>query len=412
MCGRRGVAHAASSAMLVLRCTCAVASPHHPVQHHHHHHHHHHDEHASVPLPSFCDPTYSPPTDALADELLARVSANSAQQAPPPSQPVEALRRLCPRFDRAWASTQGRLAHFAIQNVPLELPPADESYPLRDTIKLHSAQGKIEATHQHLAPCLADSSAGSRPCITGNAGDAVLPLAVRWAIAFFLAGSSAARAPPFGPFGEAAEGHVRWSLFQLRGGRARLQPAQVEFINEPRNRVLGVVVGGGGLFYPRSAFSRQAVSGWQWQAPTPLLRRLAPRLFLFGVGYNEFDGSAQSGTDPSVNKSHLEAFRRSWAALGDGSSAIGLRESHSLRRMRARFPLATGEAQAGLLHLLSSRLLSTPPVLHRQGCATSRARRRWWGTCTPVSRARCSAPKPVPLHLPRTRVSRPALMRG
>ena len=297
--------------VIVLVIACAAASPH----DHHEHHHHHHRTSSSAAPPSFCDLSYSPPSDALADALLARVSANSAQQ-PAPSQPVEALRLLCSRLADAWAST-GRLAHYAIQSVPLELPPADEAYPLK-----------------HLA-------------LTGNAGDAVLPLAARWAISFFLSGSSSTRAPPFGPFNASAEG-VRWSLFQLR--RARLQPKQVEFMNEPRNRVLGVIVGGGGLFYPRSAFSRQAISGWQWQAPTPLLRRLAPRLFLFGVGFNEFDGSVQSSseasTDPSVNRSHLEAFRRSWAALADGSSAIGLRESHSLRHMRARFPLPTAEGQA------------------------------------------------------------------
>ena len=63
---------------------------------------------------------------------------------------------------------------------------------------------------------------------------------------------------------------------------------------------LGVLVGGGGLFYPANAHSRQNISGWQWIVHEEHIRKLRPPLMLFAVGWNEFRGQ---GPPPQAQQS-------------------------------------------------------------------------------------------------------------
>lgn len=90
------------------------------------------------------------------------------------------------------------------------------------------------------------------------------------------------------------------------------------------NKFIGVIVGGGGLFYSSNKNSQQQISGWQCKVPTSAWENLRPALVVFGVGYNNF----RSGDEKFTS-----AFRPNLHALAKKSTLIGLREGQSLREM-------------------------------------------------------------------------------
>ena len=359
------------------------------------------------------------PDSAAVYKLRARVHTLSGLgKVPADDHGDREWSNLCPLLSELWMHPLTSLVHFAINSrAPQDpVPPPTEFSPI-------------------IKPIM-------------NAGDLVLPVAVRWATEYFLSGASAVDSPPI--FSGRANATLptrrsHWGLFEIRTPTNR---SSADYINNATNHVLGVVLGGGGLFYPRNACSRQKISGWQWVVPTPMLRTFRPRVWVFGVGYNEFDGSttanattgAPAGSDlsareppapssaflansvdPMVKAEHTEAFRRSYAALASRSALIGLRESHSLRHMSARFPLAPADAPklryqpcattlVGAIHpslattaLLdpSSKVLSTNAHIHislstSAYMCTCRCSRSTWRTIGSSSglgqRSSCSAP--------------------
>ncbi|MFC3237558.1 polysaccharide pyruvyl transferase family protein [Streptomyces nitrosporeus] len=88
----------------------------------------------------------------------------------------------------------------------------------------------------------------------------------------------------------------------------------------------GVVVGGGGLFLPDTAPNGN--SGWQWNVPDDMLRRITVPLAVFAVGYNVFDGQHY----------HRERFARSLRVLVERSAFFGLRNQGSVARVRELLP--------------------------------------------------------------------------
>lgn len=134
----------------------------------------------------------------------------------------------------------------------------------------------------------------------GNFGDVALPVAVRESI-------------------EAVGGPVEWLPVHAH---QVLDAERLDLINRQR----AVVVGGGGLFLPDT--SPNANSGWQWNVPEEMLRRIEVPLSVYAVGYNLFAGQTFHG----------DLFRRNLVALAEQAVLIGLRNTGSLKAVRSLLP--------------------------------------------------------------------------
>ncbi|MBU7598552.1 polysaccharide pyruvyl transferase family protein [Streptomyces sp. P38-E01] len=88
----------------------------------------------------------------------------------------------------------------------------------------------------------------------------------------------------------------------------------------------GLVIGGGGLFLPDTVPNGH--SGWQWNVPDELLRRIEVPVAVFAVGYNVFDGQSY----------RRKRFLRSLRTLVERADFVGLRNHGSVERVRALLP--------------------------------------------------------------------------
>ena len=141
-----------------------------------------------------------------------------------------------------------------------------------------------------------------------NAGDAFLPIATRMAWDHFLG---------------------RPASWVLQEARKRYSSQDFEHAN--RDSTSGMIVGGGGLFYPANKNSQQSNSGWQFDISSEMLGGIRPPIFLFAVGWNEFRNQKKSKTEYDA------AFNRSLdVLLRKPSTVFGLRESYSVEAIRRR----------------------------------------------------------------------------
>lgn len=134
----------------------------------------------------------------------------------------------------------------------------------------------------------------------GNAGDTLLPVAVRDVI-------------------EAATGPVRWRSVHVRDPVNRRVAGRLQHAD-------GILVGGGGLFLADT--NPNTVSGWQWAIPADQISRLSTPLALFAVGDNRFRGQPDF---PTVFSDHLRLLARH-------SVFIGLRSRGSIDRLAGYLP--------------------------------------------------------------------------
>ncbi|GAB3262928.1 polysaccharide pyruvyl transferase family protein [Kineosporia babensis] len=93
----------------------------------------------------------------------------------------------------------------------------------------------------------------------------------------------------------------------------------------------GLVLGGGGLFLPDTAPNGN--SGWQWNVPDEMLRRIRVPLVVWAVGYNTFQGQGFHG----------DRFSGALRTLVEKASFVGLRNSGSIERVREMLPAELAE---------------------------------------------------------------------
>jgi polysaccharide pyruvyl transferase WcaK-like protein len=134
----------------------------------------------------------------------------------------------------------------------------------------------------------------------GNAGDILLPIAVRdvWNMQ--------------------CEG-LAWTAQPVR---PVVDSATVSKINRSR----GLVVGGGGLFLKDT--NANEISGWQWPCSVEMLEKVEVPLVLYAVGYNRFRG--QDEFSP--------CFRENLAAFARKALYLGIRNSGSIECLKRYLP--------------------------------------------------------------------------
>mmetsp|Transcript_3958 Transcript_3958/g.4936 ORF Transcript_3958/g.4936 Transcript_3958/m.4936 type:complete len:349 (+) Transcript_3958:186-1232(+) len=105
------------------------------------------------------------------------------------------------------------------------------------------------------------------------------------------------------------------------------------------NQGAGVIVGGGGLFYPANKHSQQIYSGWQWQVSSTQLLQINKPLLLFAIGWNAFRNQ-YSQFGGFVNLKYRDVFQASLTAMSNRQSwtGVGLREYYSLENINAQHP--------------------------------------------------------------------------
>jgi len=135
---------------------------------------------------------------------------------------------------------------------------------------------------------------------TSNAGDTLLPVAVRDAI-------------------DKGIGRANW---RLRHAHAPWTTEDAERTNNTQ----GLVIGGGGLLLKDTNPNNN--SGWQWNCPINVLEAIDVPIFVFAVGYNRFRN--QEDFDPIFTE-HL-------CCLADKAEMIGLRNHGSMRAVRRYLP--------------------------------------------------------------------------
>jgi hypothetical protein len=134
----------------------------------------------------------------------------------------------------------------------------------------------------------------------GNAGDKLLPESVRLTF-------------------DRDTGPARWHSIHAHrlfdeGALARV------------NARRGLVIGGGGLFIPDTAPNGN--SGWQWNVPNALLKRVEVPVVVYAVGFNAFDGQSY----------RQELFNAGLTQLVEKSAFFGLRNHGSIEKVRALLP--------------------------------------------------------------------------
>jgi polysaccharide pyruvyl transferase WcaK-like protein len=130
-----------------------------------------------------------------------------------------------------------------------------------------------------------------------NAGDALLPLAVRDTIE------------------KAFSEGFNWSGIRVH------TPVTKAILNEI-NQSKGMVIGGGGLFLRDT--NKNDSSGWQWACPIDYLEKIEVPVILYAVGYNRFRG--QEDFDP-IFTHHVNKFI-------EKSAFFGLRNTGSIENMK------------------------------------------------------------------------------
>lgn len=93
-------------------------------------------------------------------------------------------------------------------------------------------------------------------------------------------------------------------------------------ISDVNKRFHGIIVGGGGLFLKDS--NRNKNSGWQWNCPIDILKKIEKPLAIFGVGYNRF--RKQGEFDP-IFKKHINI-------LAEKCCFFGLRNNGSINAIK------------------------------------------------------------------------------
>ncbi|WP_335970624.1 polysaccharide pyruvyl transferase family protein [Streptomyces sp. CA2R106] len=134
----------------------------------------------------------------------------------------------------------------------------------------------------------------------GNAGDKVLPEAVRLAFD-----------PDPGP--------RRWHSVHAH---RLFDEAALARVNSRR----GLVIGGGGLFLPDTMPNGN--SAWQWNVPDDLLDRIEVPIAVYAVGFNLFDGQSY----------RHERFRTALRKLAEKAAFFGLRNHGSIAQVRRLLP--------------------------------------------------------------------------
>ncbi|BBA98037.1 hypothetical protein RVR_4066 [Actinacidiphila reveromycinica] len=134
----------------------------------------------------------------------------------------------------------------------------------------------------------------------GNAGDKVLPEAVRLAF-------------------DRDPGPRRWHSVHAH---RLFDEAALERVNSRR----GLVIGGGGLFLPDTMPNGN--SAWQWNVPDDVLARVEVPVAVYAVGFNLFDGQSY----------RHERFRTALRALAEKAAFFGLRNHGSIAQVRRLLP--------------------------------------------------------------------------
>ena len=129
----------------------------------------------------------------------------------------------------------------------------------------------------------------------GNAGDTMLFVAVRQLL-------------------ESKIGNVEWDLLEVH---KEVDSGTVERLNMAD----GVIIGGGGLFLKDT--NANINSGWQWNCPNWMLRKIEVPIIVFAVGYNRFRGQDEFGT----------CFKRNFNVLHKKAGFFGVRNSGSLQKL-------------------------------------------------------------------------------
>lgn len=180
------------------------------------------------------------------------------------------------------------------------------TYALRANLANRKAEIVLRRCQQPTTPDPAEAPTGGLGHVAfyvsdgGNFGDVALPVAVRESIV-------------------AAAGPTDWLPVHAH---QLLDEPRLELINKQR----GLIVGGGGLFLPDT--SPNANSGWQWNVPADLLRRIDVPLSVFAVGYNLFAGQSFHG----------DLFARNLEILAEQARLIGLRNHGSLAAVASLLP--------------------------------------------------------------------------
>ena len=180
-------------------------------------------------------------------------------------------------------------------------------------------QYNASVTHIAHQPVGRSESSLALKTLNWNAGDAVLPVAVRMAVDYFL-------------------GRFRWRMGALQ---AESTDTMLADWNADNN--LAVIVGGGGLFTFDNAPSWQSISGWHWKVHSQHLLALRVPVILLGVGWNGFPKTREQEAQSRFRLAHnpksranRDAFAVSMAALvaAHKSTLLGLRDSYSINAAR------------------------------------------------------------------------------
>ncbi|KIF76352.1 polysaccharide pyruvyl transferase [Streptomyces sp. 150FB] len=134
----------------------------------------------------------------------------------------------------------------------------------------------------------------------GNAGDKLLPESVRLTF-------------------DSDTGPRRWHSIHAH---RLFDEAALARVNARR----GLVIGGGGLFIPDTAPNGN--SGWQWNVPNALLKRVDVPVVVYAVGFNAFDGQSY----------RHRLFNSGLCQLVEKSAFFGLRNHGSIEKVRALLP--------------------------------------------------------------------------
>lgn len=180
------------------------------------------------------------------------------------------------------------------------------TYALRANLANRKAEVVLRRCAEPITPAPAQAPTGGVGHVAfyvsdgGNFGDAALPVAVRESI-------------------ESVTGPTDWLPVHAH---QLFDEARLELVNAQRS----LIVGGGGLFLPDTA--PNANSGWQWNVPADLLRRITVPVNVYAVGYNLFPGQSFHG----------DLFKRNLITLAEQARMIGLRNNGSIAAVRSQLP--------------------------------------------------------------------------
>ncbi|HEY9292107.1 MAG TPA: polysaccharide pyruvyl transferase family protein [Microlunatus sp.] len=180
------------------------------------------------------------------------------------------------------------------------------TYALRANLANRKAEIALRRCRQPITPAPDAAPTGGVGHVAfyvsdgGNFGDVALPVSVRESIQ-----------------------HVAGATDWLPVHAHQLFDEQrLELVNAQRS----LIIGGGGLFLPDT--SPNGNSGWQWNVPAELLRRIEVPINVYAVGFNLFTGQRFSG----------DLFARNLLELAERAQTIGLRNRGSIAAVQAMLP--------------------------------------------------------------------------